>query len=103
MIHLTLKRIKNPSSAKDAGSFTVTTLQYMNNSYYDVDSLELDRSFVPVPAQIEPLGQIKISNPMNSARQVEYEFNFMVLSDTPSASYLQVNFPPEVRIDASTA
>lgn len=101
-ISYTLKGIKNQMSAKDAGSFTVKTLDLVKGAYYLVDEQTASTSFTASTGKINPVGEITMSDPTNSAKNVEYSFKFTMDHDLPPSSYIRIQLPPEVTLTPSS-
>ena len=87
-IIITLKGIKNQNSVKDAGDFSITTLQFIDGEYYVVDESKSETSFVAVSGKVEPIGDILVSNPQNGVQDASYSFKFILEDDLPSSAYV---------------
>ena len=101
-ITYTIKNIKNQNSAKDAGSFIVITQEFVDGVYYAVDEQLSQTSFTATPGNINAVGDIVISDPTNSAKDVIYNLRFTMDHDLPPASYVRISIPPEVTLTPST-
>jgi hypothetical protein len=71
--------------------------------YFTVDKSTFPSSYTPEPGAISGEGQIVIDEPRNNAVGTTYKFSFKLESSVPSQGYLLLQFPEEVKIDASTA
>lgn len=100
-VTITVKNIKNQRSAKDAGGYTLTTLQKINGNYYRVDEASAETSFVATPGKIFE-GAVEIDNPKNSAQDVTYSFKFKMEDEIPASGYVDIYAPPTVQFVPST-
>lgn len=96
VIFYIIKGIKNQNSAKDAGEFTVTTLNYIDGEYYAVDTQTEPTSFTAIPGKISIVGEIEIIDAENAMKDAQYNLKFISEDSLPTAGYVLVEFPEEI-------
>lgn len=63
-------------SAKDAGSYSITTLQKIDNQFWVVDTVESPTSFVAKPGSITKSGDLLVEEPQNDKKYNDYTLTF---------------------------
>jgi hypothetical protein len=99
---LAIEGVINPTSSRDAGPYSITTENKIANEYWKVDFGQSPTSFTPFAGKISPKGEIAVNKPTNAEKYATYTLSFKIEDLVPSAGYIAVEFPPEVKLERSS-
>ena len=63
MVIFTIKGVQNQNSAKDAGSYEISTWEFYEGDYYMVDKTSSETSYTALPGKIVAVGVVEVDNP----------------------------------------
>jgi hypothetical protein len=92
-IQIVVGGIANQDSVRDAGDFEITTMNFIDGSFYVVDSTIVAKSFIAMTGRIDAVGDLKVPSPVNSQRSNIYTLTFILEDKLPKAGYIMATLP----------